>query len=81
MVRTFLIHRYIVQVEEVLTSVQRMEESLKRLKKVKGQNATISSGGDGNGSTVLSDDDKIRRQIQIDVEYFVSQVGNSFLIS
>jgi len=62
-------YRYKTQVDEVLTSVLRMEESLKRLKKVKGQAA---SGSENN--KVLSDDDKIRRQIQIDINYFTQQV-------
>lgn len=53
----------------MLISVLRMEESLKRLKKVKGQ----SAGGTENNK-VLSDDDKIRKQIQIDIDYFTKQV-------
>ncbi|ODM88167.1 Conserved oligomeric Golgi complex subunit 2 [Orchesella cincta] len=65
--------RYKTQVDEVLTSVLRMEESLKRLKKVKGQTA---SGSENN--KVLSDDDKIRRQIQIDINYFTQQMHTFF---
>ena len=57
--------------QEVLTSVQRMEESLKRLKKVKGQ--VSSSSGDAS-SKGLSDDDKIRCQILLDVTRLSSQV-------
>lgn len=59
--------------DEVLTSVLRMEESLKRLKKVKGQ----TMGGSEN-TKVLSDDDKIRRQIQIDINYFAQHVSFEF---
>ncbi|CAL8082945.1 unnamed protein product [Orchesella dallaii] len=64
--------RYKTQVDEVLTSVLRMEESLKRLKKVKGQ----TTGSENN--KVLSDDDKIRRQIQIDINYFTQQIHTFF---
>ena len=62
--------------EEVLTSVQRMEESLKRLKKVKGQNQVQSNGNDSDpkSNVNLSDDDKIRRQIHLDYEYLNEQV-------
>jgi len=65
--------------DEVLTSVQRMEESLKRLKKVKGQNQQSSNGNNESdhpklNSMNLSDDDKIRRQIQLDFEYLTEQV-------
>lgn len=72
----FLNHffRYANQVQEVLTSVQRMEESLKRLKKVKtgGNEAKITTN-----NNKMSDDDKIRKQIQIDVEYLISQVSKN----
>lgn len=63
------IHRYYAQVKEVLVAVQLMEESLRRLKKVKGQNAVSDS------SSGLTDDDKIRLQLQLDVDFFVQKVG------
>jgi len=65
-----ILQRYKTQVHEVLVSVQRMEESLRRLKKVKGQN---QSAGDNN-SKGLTDDDRIRLQIQLDVDYFVQKI-------
>ncbi|KAK7104007.1 hypothetical protein V1264_018785 [Littorina saxatilis] len=52
---------------EVLTSVRKMEESLKRLKKVRGSEKSSSSQG-------LSDDDKIRSQIIVDIEELGKQV-------
>lgn len=52
---------------EVLTSVKKMEESLKRLKKVRGSEKASSTQG-------LSDDDKIRSQIIIDIEELGRQV-------
>ncbi|KAJ9579162.1 hypothetical protein L9F63_024732 [Diploptera punctata] len=50
-------------VDDVLTSVQKTEESLRRLKKIRDRSAaTTSSEVKGNG-----DDDKIREQLLLDV--------------
>jgi len=66
---------YLRNTGDVLTSVQKMEESLKRLKKARG-----GAGGAGAGSaaTSVSDDDKIRLQLALDVKSFKSQVETSF---
>ena len=58
-----IFHRYLVAVSDVLTSVQKTEESLKRLRK--DRTTTTSTG--------ISDDDKIRMQLVIDVDAFVEQ--------
>ncbi|CAL4076011.1 unnamed protein product, partial [Meganyctiphanes norvegica] len=55
---------------DVLSSVHKMEESLKRLKRARDRGAQ----GTGEASTGLSDDDKIRLQIALDVEYFGEQI-------
>lgn len=55
--------RYITVTTDVLTSVKKMEESLKRLKQKK---KSESKG--------LSDDDKIRLQLKLDVVEFGNQV-------
>lgn len=47
-----------------------MEESLKRLKKVRGSDRSSSNQG-------LSDDDKIRQQIILDIEELGKKVGVS----
>lgn len=47
-----------------------MEESLKRLKRARDRGAQ----GTGEASTGLSDDDKIRLQIALDVQYFGEQI-------
>lgn len=52
---------FLVTTRDVLDSVRKMEDSLRRLKKGK-MNATDTQG--------ISDDDKIRLQIMIDVEHF-----------
>ena len=55
-----LLCRYLGMTTDVLTSVKKMEESLKRLKKAKGGTVV------GEGKT-LTDDDKIRLQFHLDV--------------
>ncbi|XP_041354010.1 conserved oligomeric Golgi complex subunit 2-like [Gigantopelta aegis] len=59
---------------EVLTSVKKMEDSLKRLKKARGSDK--SSGGTHG----MTDDDKIRQQLCVDVATFGKEV-ESFGVS
>ena len=58
-----------------------MEESLKRLKKVKagatGANDTQLINNSVNNNAKVSDDDKIRKQIRIDVEYLMSKASRN----
>lgn len=63
-------HKYFETVSDVLSSVRKMEESLKRLKQARRSPATnpvSSSGG-------MSDDDKIRLQLALDVEHLGEQI-------
>ncbi|XP_006874232.1 PREDICTED: conserved oligomeric Golgi complex subunit 2, partial [Chrysochloris asiatica] len=63
-------HKYCETVSDVLSSVKKMEESLKRLKqarKTTSSNPVGSSGG-------MTDDDKIRLQLALDVEYLGEQI-------
>ena len=60
-------YRYLSVTSNVLTSVKNMEESLKRLKKGRGTAESKNKG--------LSDDDKIRLQLQLDVAAFGKQVN------
>ena len=53
-----------------MSSVHKMEESLRRLKKARDRG--LNTGAESSGG--LSDDDKIRLQISLDVEYFGQQV-------
>ncbi|XP_075997842.1 conserved oligomeric Golgi complex subunit 2 [Genypterus blacodes] len=63
--------RYYETIAEVLSSVRKMEESLKRLKQArKGTTATTTTGANG-GPT---DDSKIRLQLALDVEYLGEQI-------
>ena len=66
----FFYFRYYNLTYEVLSSVHKMEESLRRLKKARDRG--LQSGNDSSAG--LSDDDKIRMQICLDVEYFGKQV-------
>lgn len=59
-----VLFRYLAAVSDVLTSVQKTEDSLKRLRK--DRNTPASSAG-------ISDDDKIRIQLAIDVDSFVKE--------
>jgi len=59
--------RYLAVTSDVLTSVKKMEESLRRLRTARG---TSSAGG----SQGMSDDDKIRLQLCLDVKELRTQV-------
>ena len=63
-----LYYRYYTVTSDVLTSVKKMEDSLKRLKKVRG---TEKAGG----SQGMTDDDKIRQQLILDIISYGDQVG------
>ncbi|XP_048387356.2 conserved oligomeric Golgi complex subunit 2 [Stegostoma tigrinum] len=62
--------RYYETVSDVLSSVKKMEESLKRLKQAR-KSAAASSMGTTSG---ISDDNKIRLQLALDIEYLYDQV-------
>ncbi|XP_073527539.1 conserved oligomeric Golgi complex subunit 2 [Phyllobates terribilis] len=64
-------HKYYETVSDVLSSVKKMEESLKRLKQAR--KTTMSSSTTNGG---ISDDNKIRLQLALDVEYFANQIQN-----
>lgn len=55
---------------DVLTSVQKTEESLRRLKKIRDRTVAQGSMPDRGG-----DDDKIRMQLYYDANYFSKKVG------
>lgn len=56
----FYDYRYYKYVEDVLTSVQKTEESLRRLKQIQLKQQNSDAGG-------VTDGDKIRLQLQVDV--------------
>ena len=57
-------------VKDVLTSVQKTEESLRRLKKIRDKSAGVSTS-ENQGT---SDDEKIRIQLLIDVQSYIQMV-------
>ncbi|XP_052327102.1 conserved oligomeric Golgi complex subunit 2-like isoform X1 [Oncorhynchus keta] len=63
-------HRYFETISDVLSSVKKMEESLKRLKQARKTVPTNTTGTTG-GPT---DDSKIRLQLALDVEYLGEQI-------
>ncbi|NP_998519.1 conserved oligomeric Golgi complex subunit 2 [Danio rerio] len=65
-------HRYFETISDVLSSVRKMEESLKRLKQAR-KTTTTSTVGVNAGP---SDDSKIRLQLALDVEYLGEQIEN-----
>ncbi|KAL3872688.1 hypothetical protein ACJMK2_035898 [Sinanodonta woodiana] len=66
---TNLAHQYYTVTSDVLTSVKKMEDSLKRLKKVRGTEKS-------SGSLGMSDDDKIRQQLILDIDSYGDQLAN-----
>ncbi|XP_057704590.1 conserved oligomeric Golgi complex subunit 2 [Corythoichthys intestinalis] len=68
--------RYYETISEVLSSVRKMEESLKRLKQArKGAASSTGTGSSTAGAnSAPSDDAKIRLQLALDVEYLGEQI-------
>ncbi|XP_032464104.1 conserved oligomeric Golgi complex subunit 2 isoform X5 [Phocoena sinus] len=64
-------HKYYETVSDVLNSVRKMEESLKRLKQARRTAPATPAGPSGGG---MSDDDKIRLQLALDVAYLGEQI-------
>lgn len=59
---------------DVLTSLMKMEQSLKRLKKIQSSPNDMSRKADDG---IISDEDKIRLQLKIDVEHLANEVCTS----
>ena len=68
-----VVAQFLLQVQDVLTNVTKMEESLRKLKKVRGG----AGAGDRDKTAGLSDDDKIRLQLYLDVTYFLRELSSS----
>uniref|UniRef100_A0A2M3Z4R6 Conserved oligomeric Golgi complex subunit 2 n=1 Tax=Anopheles braziliensis TaxID=58242 RepID=A0A2M3Z4R6_9DIPT len=68
--------QYYQVIDEVITSVQKTEESLRRLKNLRDRNTGGATGGQlpVAGSTAPTDDDKIRLQLQVDVMHFARYI-------
>lgn len=68
--------RYFCAVDEVLTSVQKTEESLRRLKTLREKSASQSVVSVSNSSDKpnVTDDDKIRTQFYVDVVHWSKRI-------
>ncbi|XP_035773527.1 conserved oligomeric Golgi complex subunit 2-like [Anopheles albimanus] len=68
--------QYYQVIDEVITSVQKTEESLRRLKNLRDRNTGSGTGGPQPvaGSAAPTDDDKIRLQLQVDVMHFARYI-------
>lgn len=60
---------------DLLESVKKMEDSLKRLQKVRQTKSSANLSGSSSGSASMSDDDKIRLQLKIDISEFGNQLA------
>ena len=73
-----LSRKYLANVSEVLDGVQKMEESLRRLKRGRDKQNPANSAGQENKSENkekgVSDDDKIRLQLFVDVKHYIQTV-------
>ena len=63
----------------MLTSVQKTEESLRRLKNLRDRTTVLKTSASapilaGQERTVMSDDDKIRLQVQVDVIHYTNEI-------
>lgn len=61
----FKFFRYFSAVSDVLTSVQKTEESLRRLKNLRERSGSAQHGN--ASASGMSDDDKIRLQLHVDI--------------
>ncbi|XP_050068909.1 conserved oligomeric Golgi complex subunit 2 [Anopheles maculipalpis] len=76
--------QYYQMIDEVLTSVQKTEESLRRLKNLRDRSGTAAASTTTTNTTdrvAPTDDDKIRLQLQEDVMHYVRFVEKQVAIS
>lgn len=64
----------------MLTSVQKTEESLRRLKNLREKSAQQANQPLSTTGQPMSDDDKIRLQLQLDILFYLSQIEGHQLV-
>lgn len=70
------VNRYFAAVSDVLTSVQKTEESLRRLKNLREKTApNAAAAAEQQQRPMMTDDDKIRLQLQVDVGHWSDQIA------
>lgn len=57
-------YRYVAYVDDVMKAIKKTEESLRKLKKIRDPNYKVNS-----------DDDKIRCQLSLDINYLLQSVS------
>ena len=76
------LHRFQSLANDLLESVRKMEDSLKKLRRVRHDRSTASNlsslGSGANTNVSMTDDDKIRLQLYIDVVEFGTQLSEKF---
>lgn len=73
--RIFFNCRFYTAVVDVLTSVQKTEESLRRLKNLRDK-TSASGHTERSTATGMTDDDKIRLQLHVDIATWTREVEN-----
>lgn len=66
--------RYFSAVTDVLTSVKKTEESLRRMKNLRQKSSNNNPNQSNNGSGGMSDDDKIRLQLHVDISTWTNEI-------
>lgn len=61
--------RYVAYVDDVMKAIKKTEESLRKLKKIRDPNYKVNS-----------DDDKIRYQLSLDVNYLLQSVSKIYTL-
>lgn len=61
--------RYFIQTSELMESVRKVEDSLRRLRVARAVGGAQQVGGAGK-----TDDDKIRHQVHLDIQEYTTQV-------
>lgn len=58
----------------MLTSVKKTEESLRRLKNLREKTSNNNPNQSSSGSSGMSDDDKIRLQLHVDISTWTNEI-------
>lgn len=73
-IQFLLVLRYFAAVTDVLTSVKKTEESLRRLKNLREKSSNNNPNQSSSGSGGMSDDDKIRLQLHVDIITWTNEI-------
>ena len=77
LLQVLIILRFHVFAKDLLESVKKMEDSLKRLQRVRQTNRS-SNNLAATSANYMSDDDKIRLQLSLDIKELMRQIDENF---